>query len=246
MRVAVVIAALIALMLHPGPHGAAAAESSGVADAFSRLDALAEELTGWRRLLGRSGAAATPPAAGATGAPKPDATDDERTDEESRAVTVATQGSPASCGSRQEMVGTITALRERYQDHGRAIIGVNDALPSFRTAVLDMELICTERLADELASTLERVEGLDLAADYRIVDTLTICVDRLREETDDELSATTSNIRMKRLAVEMERLGRMTHRVADLERALLRAISKRDRLVYEFGQLREEMEAVCR
>ena len=144
------------------------------------------------------------------------------------------------------MAGTITALRERYQEHGRAIIEVNDALPSFRAAVLDMERICTERLADELASALTRLEALALSADHQVVDSLTNCVDRLREETDGELSATTSNIRMKRLAAEMERLGHMTHRVADLERALLRAISKRDRLVYEFGQFEEEREAVCR
>ena len=141
------------------------------------------------------------------------------------------------------MAETITALRERYQEHGRAIIEVNDALPSFRAAVLDMERICTERLADELASALTRLEALALSPDHQVVDTLTNCVDRLREETDGELSATTSNIRMKRLAAEMERLGHMTHRVADLERALLRAISKRDRLVYEFEQFAEEREA---
>ena len=111
LRVAVVIAALL---LHLGPHGAAAAESSGVADAFSRLDALAEELAGWRRSLGDSGAAATPPAAGA---PKPDATDDERADSENRenramAADTHGSGSSASCGSRKEMAGTITALRD--------------------------------------------------------------------------------------------------------------------------------------
>ena len=115
-----------------------------------------------------------------------------------------------------------------------------------RRTVLDMERVCTERLAKHIGSALGGIEALDLAADYRVVERLTGCVDRLREATDDELSATTSNIRMQRLAVEMERLGRMTHRVADLERALLRGISKRRRLVQELGQFQREIEAVCR
>ena len=141
---------------------------------------------------------------------------------------------------------TIGALQDRYDEHGRTIIAVNDELPRLRKTVLDMERVCTEHLSDDIGSALGGIEALDLAADYRVVERLTGCVDRLREETDEELSGTSSNIRMQRLAVEMVRLGRMTHRVADLERALLRGISKRERLVQELGQFQQEIEAVCR
>ena len=248
-----VAVAIGGLVLQLGFHSAPAAESSEVAEAFSRLDALAEELAGWQRSIGQAGAASatvpTPPTAAvpAPAAPQPEATEGVRSgqDDGVQGLAAGTRGSSAPCGSRQEMAETIEALLERYEGHGRAIIEVNDKLPWFRRAVLDMEHICTERLANDVASVLTRLEGLDLAADYQVVDRLTTCVDRLRRETDDELSATKSSIRMKRLAAEMERLGLMTHRVADMERALLRAISKRDRLVYAFGQFQEEMEAVC-
>ena len=248
-----VAVAIGGLVLQLGFNSAPAAESSEVADAFSRLDALAEELAGWQRSLGQAGATTstvpTPPtvAVPAAAAPQPEAIEGVRSGQYDgvQGLAAGTQDSSAPCGSRQEMAETIQAMLKRYEGHGRAIIEVNDKLPWFRQAVLDMERICTERLANDVASVLTRLEGLDLAADYQVVDRFTTCVDRLRQETDDELSATKSSIRMKRLAAEMERLGLMTHRVADMERALLRAISKRDRLVYAFGQFQEEMEAVC-
>ena len=85
-----------------GLHSAADAESSGVADALSRPDALAEELVGWGCSLGEAGAAATPPS---VSAPKHDATDDERADSENRAMGAGTNrsGSSAFCGSRKAM-----------------------------------------------------------------------------------------------------------------------------------------------
>ena len=85
-----------------GLHSAADAESSGVADALSRPDALAEELVGWGCSLGEAGAAATPPS---VSAPKHDATDDERAGSENRAMGAGTHrsGSPAFCGSRKAM-----------------------------------------------------------------------------------------------------------------------------------------------
>lgn len=243
---------LVAMLAHVGAHGPAAAESSEVTDAFSRLDALAEELAEARRALGVSAGAplstaAQPGLAGpgeaaaqtaATGATRPDGEADVRSD--------GPDGESAACGSRSDLSTTIGALQDRYEEHGRAIIAVNDELPRLRKTVLDMERVCSERLATHIDSALSGIEALDLAADYRVVERLTACVDRLREETDEELSRTASNIRMQRLAVEMERLGGMTHRVADLERALLRGISKRMRVAQELGQFQQEIEAVCR
>ena len=216
--------------------GMAAATSSEVADAFSRLDALAEELAERQRALGEApGAAAIPappPSAVAAPAPAPLAPGAGVQDE-------------TTCGSRQDIITQIKALQGRYDDHGTTIISVNNDLPTFRQGVLDTRRVCTPRLTDSIGAALARVDELDLEADYRVVDTLTACVDRLRQATDGELSAATSNIRMQRLAEEMERLTSMTHQVADLERALLRGISKRDRLVQELGQYRQEIEDAC-
>ena len=233
----------VAMVVHMGARSAESAESLEVTDAFSRLNALAEELAEERRALGVStGAPPSIVAPSSLAVPAGAA----RSDREAGVRSAGADGESAACGSRRELSQTISALQERYDEHGRAIIAVNDELPMLRRTVLDMERVCTERLAKHIGSALGGIEALDLAADYRIVERLTGCVDRLREATDDELSATTSNIRMQRLAVEMERLGRMTHRVADLERALLRGISKRKRLVQELGQFQREIEAVCR
>lgn len=225
---------------------AGAAEPPVVADAFSRLDVLAEELAEDQRLPGET--PGSPPASVSAPQPEPAPTPE--------AVGGGAHGGAISglsggardetpCGTAKETEATIAALQERYEEHGRGIIGANDKLPSFRGAVLDDESICEERLAEEISATFALIDALELAVDYRAVDALTVCVDRLRKETDEEISATASNIRMRRLAAEMERLGTMTHRVSDLERAFLRGISKRDRLVEEFGQFQREIEAVC-
>ena len=214
--------------------GMAAATSSEVADAFSRLDALAEELAERQRALGETPGAAAIPAPPAVAAPAP-----------APLAPGAGVQDETTCGSRQDIIAQIKALQGRYDDHGTTIIAVNDDLPTFRQGVLDTRRVCTPRLTDSIGAALARVDGLDLEADYRVVDTLTACVDRLRQATDDELSAATSNIRMQRLAEEMERLTSMTHQVADLERALLRGISKRDRLVQELGQYRQEIGDAC-
>ena len=251
--VLLVVLTIAGAVLCVGPRSATAVESPDVVDAFSRLDALAEELAGRQHSLAESAGTASPsvrasperrPSAAAVA--QPAATADTGPDPERGTRSDSAHDESAACAPRRELSKTINALLERYDDHGRVIIAVNDELPMLRRAVLDMEHVCTERLGNHIGSALGGVEALDLAADYRVVERLTACVDRLREETDEELSRTASNIRMQRLAVEMEQLGRMTHRVADLERALLRGISKRDRLVQELGQFQQEIEVVCR
>ena len=160
-------------------------------------------------------------------------------------LAVGTQSSSGACGSRQEMTERISELQQRYKKHGTAIIAVNDQLPTLRKGVLDIERVCAKRLTDDIASAMARVKVLEVETDREDVNILTACVDRLREKTNDDLKATEINIRLQRLAAEMERLGSMTHRVADLERALLRGISKRDRLVQELGQFQQEIKAAC-
>ena len=97
----------------------------------------------------------------------------------------------------------------------------------------------------DVTSTLSDLQKLNIEPDLEIAGKLTVCVDRMREETDAELSEATSSIRMQRLAAEMERLTELTHRVTDVERALLRALSKRDRLVQAFERFRKEIEDGC-
>ena len=260
-RSLIVMVAACGLLAQLAPCGTAATESPEVTEAFSRLDALAEDLAARRRALGdvpgtaSASAPDSPPALGVASPPAPASSPDSAEGGPGRgrsssnrdlgAPAVAEQGREVPCASRQEMAEMLTGLRQRYGEHGEAIIGVNDEVPEIREGILDMDRVCTDRLANEIASAREQVELLDLGADHRVVGTLTTCVDRLREKTDNDLSAATSNIRMQRLAAEMERLGSMTHRVADLERALLRGISKRDRLLMELGQFQQEIEAAC-
>ena len=168
------------------------------------------------------------------------------------------------------MEATIAALDERYESHGRAIIVVNDTLRSFRKAliggestdatlwsqimapfssfrgaVIDDESICKEGLAEEVAATLARIEALEFAVDYREAGELSVCVGRLQKETDEEINAMASNIRMHRLTEKMERLITMSHRARDLEMAFQRGVNKRDRLVEELGQFQREIEDEC-
>ncbi|MCY4515167.1 MAG: hypothetical protein OXC69_08570 [Candidatus Tectomicrobia bacterium] len=230
------ICIVVVILVQGWLYSLVAATSSEVADAFSRLDALAEELAERQRALGEgtdtTAVQASPPSAVATPAPT------------LVAPNVGVQ-EDITCGSRQEINAQIRALEGRYGDRSIKIIAVNKRLPMFRQGVLDTQRACTAGLTDDISAALARVEGLDLEADYRVVDTLTVCVNRLRQAADGELGAATSNIRMQRLAEEMNRLTSMTHQVADLERALLRGISKRNRLKQELEQYRQEIEAVC-
>ena len=240
MRYGALIAAVLAgsLSAQLGLCGLAVARSPEIIEAFSELDRLAEELAERRRELGEVPAAATPPASGTS--------DGAVSSEDVPSRDADVGGRNVSCASRQEVADLMEGLEERYKEHGEAIIQTNGRLPAFREKLLDAEQVCSRDLEGDIVAGYSMVERLELEADRDMVDELTICVDRLRHETDEQLSATTNNIRMQRLAAEMERLGSMTHRVTNLERALLRGISKRDRLVEELGQFRQEIEVTCR
>ena len=231
--------------------GMAAATSSELNDAFSRLDALAEELDELQRALGNAPEAPSdstplPPPEAAPAVPPDDSavTETEEVAGEPAPVPVDSEGNPV-CGSRQEIAERMSMLEERYDANGKVLIAVNDDLPAFRSSVLDEEGICAHRLAEDVYSALAQVEVINLAPDRQVVDTLITCIDRLREETDEKFNKTTSSIRVRRLANEMELLNEMTHRVTGLERALLRGISKRDRLVQELEQYRQLVHDAC-
>lgn len=234
-----------AVLAQFGLCGIVAATSPELTDAFSRLDALAEELAERQRAFGEAPAADPIPLSPPEIVPAPlpvDTVVDE--DVVPTPSPVDTRGKTV-CGSRQKMAERMSRLQKRYKAHGNVIIAVNDALPAFRAGVLDTEGICGVALAEDVDSALAQVRVIDLEPDRQVVDTLITCVDHLREETDDQFNTTTNSIRAQRLANEMQLLNEMTLRVTGLERALLRGISKRDRLVQELEQYQQEIQGAC-
>ena len=239
-----------AVLVQFGLCGVASATSSELADAFSRLDALAEELDELLRALGDASEAPSdsapllPPEA-VPAVPSEDSLVTEEMAREPFPVPVDSGGSPA-CSSRREIAERTSMMEQRYDANGTVLIAVNGDLPALRAGVLDEEGICAQRLAKRVASALKRLGVIDFETDQQAVDIFVACVDRLREETDAELNKeTNSGIRLQRLTNELGHLGDVTHRVTGLERALLRGISKRDRLMQELEQYREEIEAAC-
>ena len=226
-RTTFIVGLIIAGLSTPLGTGPAAAESAAVAEAFSRLNALGEEVQDRLRGLDEpQDTRAAPQKAGT--APS----DEPRTD------------MPA-CGLRPALLGELTLLRKRYESHGSVIVDVHEELTSFRGGVLDVERACSRSLAEDIADARQRVAKLDLDADHRQIDGLTICMDKLRRKTDSELNETKSNIRLQRLAAEMERLHLMTDLVTELERALVRGVNKRGRIVQELGQFQQEIQDAC-
>lgn len=231
--------------------GVVGATSSELDDAFSRLDALAEELDKLLRALGNapeappSDSTPLPPPEAVPAVPPDDSVAAEKLVREPAPVPVVDSESGPVCGSRQEIDRRMSTLEERYDANGAVLIAANNDLPAFRSRVLDEEGICARRLAEDVYSALAQVEVIDLAPDRQVADAFVSCIDRLREETDEKFNTTTSSIRVRRLANEMELLNEMTHRVTGLERALLRGISKRDRLVQELEQYRQLIQDAC-
>ena len=239
-----------AVLVQFGLCGLASATSSELADAFSRLDALAEELDELQRALADAPGAPSdsvplPPPEVLPAAPSEDSLLTEELAREPFPVPIDSGGSQV-CGSRREIAERTSMIEQRYDAHGTVLIAVNGDLPALRDGVLAEEVRCTQRLAKRVDSALKRLGVIDFATDQQAVDTFVACVDRLREETDAELKEDAiSGIRRRRLNNELGHLGDVTHRVTGLERALLRGISKRDRLMHELEQYREEIQAAC-
>ena len=137
-------------------------------------------------------------------------------------------------------------MNERYDEFSGVILDVNDDLPTFRKDVRDIDEVCAPAVENGIASAIRKLRKLDVESAADVVVGLTTCVDLLRRKTDGEFNAPdVTTIRMQRLSDELQRLTATTHDVQDMERALRRATSKRDRLVRELTQLEREIESSC-
>lgn len=153
---------------------------------------------------------------------------------------VKNPGIDGSCPSTVALAEELPKIRDRYDDWADEILEVNGALPEYREAVLDLQPPCQNRLVSNVSNAIVRMTHLDLQKDLDSVTDLGICVDRNREKTDEKFAIETSTLKMQRLSKELERLGILTDQSNGLERALVIAIGKRDRIVQEL----EEMESV--
>lgn len=213
-------------------------ELPAVAEAFARLDALQRDLAAWRQALsGGSGEApfSIPAVAEDEGVPL-------STGEVSSAPS---RMRDVSCDSREKIDDNLGEIEERHAEAADTIIDANQDLRNFRAGLLNLDEICEPRLADGIASAETRLLELDIETDRTATNEISICIDRLRKRTDNDLKQADSSIRMRRLAAEMEGLIAVTERAMELERALLRGRSKRDRIVQELRQFQQEIENAC-
>ena len=151
-----------------------------------------------------------------------------------------------SCGTRDEMDLRLGEIDERYAEYSRTILPVNDDLPRFRKDVRDIDKACAQQLNSSIASAIKKLEEIDFEADSDLALDLMVCVDRLRRETDGEFNAPgITTIRMQRLSDELDRLTDLTLRVQNMQGALRRAVSKRNRLVEELIQYKQEIQGTC-
>ena len=229
--------------------GAADATSAELTEAFSRLDALAMELAELRRALGEAGEPVSDsiplPPSEAVRAPRP--TDGAASEDQESGPAPPPVGDQAGtiCGSRQEMAERISGLENSFNRRSDIIIGVHGLLPGFRVGVLDTEGICASSLHNEIESAMAGVSGLVLDPDLQTVAGLASCLDRSRETTNKGLVSTESTIGLLRLDRELALWTKMTMRVTELEQALLRGVSKRDRLMQELELFRHEIAQAC-
>ena len=224
----------------------AGAESPEVAEAFSHLDALAEELAERRNLLAHAnGGTPLPAPSPPIPAPAPAPSNGGPRPAPSLPGTVPVPSEPGRCGPLEEIAETIKEARERYGEYSSAIAEVNGKLPDFREGVLDPERVCERRFGDDIGYAIRRIKELDILVDQQHVGGLSVCVDSLRRETDDKMSEEISTIRLQRLAAQLDRLRDTNEQTMSLERSLVRGISKRDRLVQELEHFHEEIKRAC-
>lgn len=175
----------------------------------------------------------TPPAAPMNGKPSPSQ------------IPSATPGEAGSCGTLKEIEDRMEEVKERYEEYSLAINKANDKLPDFRKEILDPERVCARRTRDEIGSAIVWVRKIDILDDQKIVNTFAICIDGLRRETERNMDEADTTVRLQRLAARMEQLQAINDESMDVERALLRGISKRKRLLQELEQFHEEVTDAC-
>ena len=238
----------------------ATTESPEVADAFAELDALSATIASRLQDLRRyPGLPPAPPLPGSPVAPAPvpvqpadsggvadappsppsGAGDVNRTE-------IHEEGGPDRCGTREDMDLRIGEVEERFGEFRQTINAANRDLPIYREDVRDINKVCTPQVEGSLASAISRLDRLEIETVYDMAVELLVCVDQRRRTIDGGLSQPViSDIRLRLLNDEMERLTDTTHRVQDMEQALLRAVSKRRRLAEELMQIRQEVSSAC-
>lgn len=225
----------------------AGAESPEVAEAFSRLDALAEELAKRRGLIAQAAGGVPPPAS-----PLPDSvsvpaprTPSNGGPRPAPSPSGSVPSETSRCGPLEEITETIQKIEGHYDEYSKAITEVHGKLSGFRERVLDLERICEPRFGEDVGYEIRRLKELDILGDQRHIDGPSACVDRLRMEIDAKMSDEINHISLQRLGVQFTRLKDMNDQIIDLERSLVRGMSKRDRLVQELEDYHEEIRGAC-
>ena len=156
------------------------------------------------------------------------------------------EAEPHACGTREDMDLKIGEVEERFVGFRQTINAENNDLPTFREDVRDINKVCTPQVEGSIASAINRLDRLEIETVYDDTVESLACVDQRRRAIDRALNQPNiTTIRIRILTDEMERLTDTTHRVQDMEQALLRAVSKRRRLVEELTQIRQEISSAC-
>ena len=223
----------------------AGTESREVAEAFSHLDALAEELAERRGRIAQAAGGIPPPASlppdpvpapqtTSNGGPRPAPDPSQPMPRE-----------PSHCGTLEEITETFNEVEGHYDEYSKVITEVNGKLLGFRERVLDLERICEARFGEDVGYEIRRLNELDILGDQQHISGPSVCVDRLRREIDEKMSEEINTIRLQRMAVQLTRLTGMNNQIIDLERSLVRGMSKRDRLIQELEYIHEEIGGAC-
>ena len=150
------------------------------------------------------------------------------------------------CGTREEIDLRMGDVEERFEGFRQTINAANNDLPTHRDDVRDIDKVCTPQVDGSIASAVNRLDRLQINPTYDVAADLLACVDQRRRTIDGELNQPNiTTIRIRLLTDELYRLTDTTHRVQDMEQALLRALSKRGRLVEELTQFRQEIASAC-
>ena len=150
------------------------------------------------------------------------------------------------CGTREDMDLRIGEVEERFGEFRQTINAANRDLPTYREDARDTNKVCTPQVEGSIASAISKLDRLEIETVYDMAVEVLACVDQRRRTIDGEMSQLViSNIQLRRLNDEMERLTDTTHRVQDMEQALLAAVAKRRRLVEELMQIKQEVLSAC-
>ena len=221
----------------------AVAESPQIVEAFGELDRLAADLA--NRLAGSittqgkrppappgpspdrpSGGGQTPPIPGEGDGKSSQVSADQK-----------------SCGTREDIELRIDDLNARYEEFGETILGVNDDMSEYRIDVRDGLKLCTPQLASAIASSIKRLQKIDIDTDSNEAVELSGCVDQLRREVEGKIQdPATSEALLQYLSGELQRVGATWTRIQDMELALELADNKRRRLTEELKQNEQVIE----